>query len=975
MRLVIMTKRILSILLLCLTGIGARATESPIYRLIDGDPMKTRIYKLSNGLTLYLSDNPEQPRIQTYIAVRAGGKNDPAESTGLAHYLEHLMFKGTSKFGTQNYAAERPILDQIEAQYEVYGKTTDPDQRKAIYHVIDSLSYAASQYAIANEYDKLMAGIGSEGSNAYTSEDVTCYQEDIPANEVERWAKVQSNRFQDLVIRGFHTELEAVYEEFNIHLTSDNDKIMEAINKALFPHHPYGTQTVIGTQEHLKNPSLENVKRFHQQWYVPNNVAICMSGDLGGNPDSIVSLIETHFGEWKPNPHLPVMVFPAEAPLAAPVYKTVLGRERDMAVLAWRMPCISDKEYDKLEVLSKLLCNGKAGLFDLDLNQSQQVLASYCYDNGLTDYGSIMALALPKEGQTLEQVRDLILQEVEKVKRGDFPESMLTAIVNNLKRSYMQSLESNDQRASQMVEAFVNGVDWKDAVEHIDRISRLTKQDIVDFANKWMNDGYVCVYKKQGEDPNEKKIDKPAISPIEMNRDKQSLFVSELLAQSVKPIAPKFVDFDKDMSKTTLKNGNELLYKRNDDNALFQLSYVIEHGTKQDTKLDLATSYLEYLGAGKLSAEQLQSELYRLACDISVNAGVERTTINIRGLQENMKAAMQLAEDWIYKSNADEDVLRAMVDDILKMRADDKLEQKTNFQRLTAYGIYGPDNAATHQLSEAEMKAITPAELLSALRSLKDYEQTICYYGPASQAEVNSLLLKLHAMSKKPIAAQPGNYYKAQVVSEPEILLAPYDAKNIYMRSYSNNGQVYDPSQQARINLFNEYFGGGMNTVVFQELREARGLAYSASAYYVDPDHKGDTNYFFENIITQNDKMKDCLDVFDQITEQLPLNEGAFQLAKDAILKRMATQRTTRASVLRYYLSLKDLGLTNDPNEGIYRETQTMTMQDLARFHQDNVKGRTYRYLILGDEKELDMPTLEKLGKIKRVSTEEIFGY
>lgn len=967
-------KKIATILLLCMTVMRIQASV-PNTHTVANDPMKTHFYVLPNGLTIYLSNNPEQPRIQTYIAVRAGGKNDPAESTGLAHYLEHLMFKGTSKFGTQNYAAERPILDQIEAQYEVYGKTTDPGQRKAIYHVIDSLSYAASQFAIANEYDKLMAGIGSEGTNAYTSEDVTCYIEDIPSNEIERWAKVQSNRFQDLVIRGFHTELEAVYEEFNIHLTSDNDKIMQAVNSALFPHHPYGTQTVIGTQEHLKNPSLENVKRFHKQWYVPNNVAICMSGDLGENLDSIVTILEHTFGDWKPNYELPKLNFEYEKPLTSPVYKEVLGRERDMAVLAWRMPRVGNfQSYDKLEVLAQLLHNGKAGLFDLDLNQSQQVLASYCYASGMADYSSLMTIALPKEGQTLEQVRDLILQEMEKIKKGDFPDSMLKAIVNNMKRSYMQSLESNESRASQMVEAFVNGMEWSDVVKRIDRISRLTKQDIVDFAKTHLTDGYVCVYKKQGEDPNEKKIDKPAISPIEMNRDKQSRFVSELLAQTVKPIAPKFIDFDKDMSKTTLKNGNQLLYKHNDDNQLFQLSYIIEHGTKQDAKLDLATGYIDYLGAGKLSAEQLQSELYRLACDVKVRAGVERTIISIRGLQENMKAAMQLAEDWIYKSTPNEDVLQSLVNDILKARSDDKLEQKTNFQRLTSYGIYGPVNASTHILSEAEMKAIKPAELLQALRSLKDYEQTICYYGPASEAEV-AKLLKQHAMSAQPIAAEPNNYYKTQVVTQPEILIAPYDAKNIYMRSYSNNGQVYDPAQQAATDLFNEYFGGGMNTVVFQELREARGLAYSASAYYVDPSHKGDTNYFFENIITQNDKMKDCLDVFKQITEELPLDEGAFKLAKDAILKRMATQRTTRGSVLNYYMALKDLGLTADPNERIYNQIKAMSLADLANFHKQNIKGRTYRYLILGDEKELDMETLKKLGTIKRVTTEEIFGY
>jgi len=973
-------RKIKSSILALLLSFGlhsAQATENPIYYTVDGDPMNTRIYHLANGLTIYLSDNPEQPRIQTYVAVRAGGKNDPAESTGLAHYLEHLMFKGSSLFGTSNYAAERPILDQIEHQYEVYGQTTDPEQRKAIYHVIDSLSYAASKHAIANEYDKLMAGLGSEGSNAYTSEDVTCYIEDIPANEVERWAKVQSNRFQDLVIRGFHTELEAVYEEYNIHLTQDNDKLLEAISKGLFPHHPYGTQTVIGTQEHLKNPSLENVKRFHQQWYVPNNVAICMSGDLGSNPDSIVFILEKHFGSWEPNKNLPKLQFAAETPITSPVVTKVIGREREMVALAWRMPRVNDKEYDKLEVVSKLLTNGKSGLLDLDLNQTQQVMVAEGFEQGMADYSAYIAIGLPKEGQTMEQVKDLLLAEIEKLKKGDFAESMLEAIVNNMKRQDMKGLESNERRADRMVSAFINQVKWEDAVGRIDRIARLTKQDIVDFANRYLTDGYVCVYKEQGEDPNEKKIDKPQISPIEMNRDKQSAFVTEVLEMPVKDIAPKYLDFSKDMKATTLKNGNALLYKHNDENGLFSLSYIIEHGTKQDLALSLAPLYIEYLGAGKLNAEQLKSELYRLACDISISSGTDRSYITLSGLQENMQKAMQLAEDWIYKSQPDEEVLSALVEDIIKSRNDDKLEQQTNNNRLLNYGIYGADNAKTHILSEAQLKSIKPAELLQALRSLKDYEQTICYYGPASEKELGKML-GIHTMSKKPIAANIAeNHYKPQTVSESEVLIAPYDAKNIYMSSYSNDGQVYDVKMEAATDLFNEYFGGGMNTVVFQELREARGLAYSASAYYTNPDYRGDTNYFRESIITQNDKMADALSVFHDITEQLPLSEASFNLAKEAILKRTATQRPSRSSVLSYYMNLHDMGVStdSDPREKLYNETQKMTIEDLQRFHEQNVKGRTYRHIILGDEKELDMKTLEKLGTIKRVTTEEIFGY
>ena len=291
------------IIVFCLIALCATAqSERRTYQSVEGDPMATRIYTLDNGLKVYLSVNKEKPRIQTYIAVRTGSRNDPAETTGLAHYLEHLMFKGTKRFGTSNAEKEAPLLDTIQDMYETYRTMTDTEQRKAQYHRIDSVSQLAARYNIPNEYDKLMAAIGSEGSNAYTSNDVTCYVEDIPANEVENWARIQSDRFQNMVIRGFHTELESVYEEYNMGLTRDNNKMWEAMNRLLFPTHPYGTQTTIGTQEHLKNPSIVNIKNYFRRYYVPNNVAICMAGDL--DCDKVMDTIERYFGGWKPNRNL-----------------------------------------------------------------------------------------------------------------------------------------------------------------------------------------------------------------------------------------------------------------------------------------------------------------------------------------------------------------------------------------------------------------------------------------------------------------------------------------------------------------------------------------------------------------------------------------------------------------------------------------------------------------------------------------------
>ena len=946
------------------------------YESVEGDPMQTRIYTLDNGLKVYLSVNKDQPRIQTYIAVRVGGKNDPSENTGLAHYLEHLMFKGTTSFGTLDYEKEAPLLAQIEDMYEVYRTKTDPDERRAIYHEIDSISHEASKYAIANEYDKLMSSIGSIGTNAYTSEDVTCYTEDIPSNEVENWARVQSDRFKDMVIRGFHTELEAVYEEYNISLTRDMRKVFQATSNILFPNHPYGQQTVLGTQEHLKNPSIKTIKEHFNKWYVPNNVAICMSGDF--NPDEVMDIIERYFGDWEPNPDIQALhdALPKDIErLTQPVEREVFGPDRDEVVLAWAFPGKKEKDNDYLSIIEQVISNNKAGLFDIDLNQSQAVLASGAGAYAMSDYSMFLTLGFPKEGQSLEDVRQLMLAEIEKLKAGDFDESLLEAIINNMKLDFMHQLEDNEQRATMFVESFVNGTEWKDEVERIDRLSRITKDDLVAFANANLTDGYACIYKRQGVDPNEKKIDKPAISPIETNRDQTSQFVQSIIDAKVKPIEPVFVDFDRDLSRSTLSNGNELLYKQNTRNQLFTIQYRINRGDKADRHIDLASNYLDYLGTSTLSPEQFQAELYRLACNVSISAQTDETIISVSGLAENMKPAVALCESLLHDAKADQEVYDNYVAAILKARADAKLNQQNCFTRLRAWGMYGPQNDYTNIFPAAELAAIDPQELLDTISNLKNYEQTVVYYGPMSETEFTEYIEEAHEMASEPIPVAAGDVYEIVETPENEVYIAPYIAKNTYMTMFSAGSQTYSPELVPGITMFNEYYGGGMNAIVFQELREARGLAYSASATYTSGANKDARTSFYTYIITQNDKLADCLGTFHNILEDMPQSESAFHLAQEAILKRIATERTINMGVLSAYLSARRHGIDYDINRDIYNKVSAMTLDDVVQFHSQNVKGRTYKYLILGDESDLDMQHLQTLGTIHRVSLTDIFGF
>lgn len=943
------------------------------YTTVANDPMGVRIYTLDNGLRVYLSVNKEQPRITAHIAVGTGSKNDPAETTGLAHYLEHLMFKGTQQYGTTNYSAEKPYLDEIEARYEEYRTITDPELRRQKYHEIDSVSQIAAQWFIPNEYDKLMSQIGANGTNAYTSYDETVYVEDIPSNEVDNWAKIQADRFKSMVIRGFHTELEAVYEEFNMGLAQDQRKVWDAMFAGLYPTHPYGKQNTIGTQEHLKNPSITNIKNYFNTYYCPNNVAICMAGDL--DPEKTIAIIDRYFGDWKTNTTLQKPQHAPVADITSPVVKEVVGLESESVWMGWKAEKGSSLQCDTLAVLDYLLTNGTAGLVDLDLNNEMRVLTAGTGTETLADYSMFLAYGMPNEGQTLEEVRDLLLGEIEKVKRGEFPEELMQAVTNNKKLSAMTALESNRSRVSKMVDAFIQEKDWQSVANEIDRQSHITKEDIVAFANRFFKDNYVVVYKRQAADESQKKIEKPAITPIPTNRDFVSDFVRDVQNTKVEPIQPQFVDFKKDITFAHTKTKQEMLYKQNTENSRFSLNFVFDFGVQADKRYDDAASYFALLGTKKMSSAEVKAAFYNLACDMNMNVGSERITISLSGLNDNLVPALKLMNEVVSNTVADKDVWNMYVDQIIKARQDSKADQKANFSALRQYANYGEYNSQLNMMSESELRSADPQMMVDLVKGLKNFRHTLLYYGPSSCDEVSKLVAKNFPTAKKPQAVPENKEYVFQTTPQNEVIIAPYDAKNIYMTMVHNENREWTPDHAAVNALFNEYYGGGMNTVVFQEMREARGLAYSAAALYSEPSNKKQKENWFTYIITQNDKMPDCVNHFNEIIDNMPASEGAFNIAKDALMKRIATERTTKAALFGAYLAAKKLGLDYDINEKIYNAVPSLTLQDLVLFEKETMANKTLRYIILGDEKELDMPFLEKIGPIKRLSTETIFGY
>ena len=965
----LITSMLLAVFCLLTIGINAQNYHKETYQ---NDPMNVIHYTLDNGLQVFMSVNKDVPRIQTYIAVRVGSKNDPSESTGLSHYLEHLMFKGTNHFGTADWGKEQVQLKEIERLYEVYNHTTDPAQRKAIYHLIDSVSYEASKYAIPNEYDKMMSMIGAQNTNAFTSNDMTVYQEDIPSNELERWLMIESDRFANAVFRLFHTELEAVYEEKNMNMAKDSRTAYEKLHEALFPHHPYGTQTTIGTIEHLKNPSLTNINKHYNTYYVSNNYCIAMSGDF--DPDQAIKLIDKYFGKLQPK-YIPDFTYVKEQPIRTVKVEEVYGLEPANVQIGFRIDAGTGSQDVLLaEMVDAVLMNGSCGIIDENINQKQ--LAQYAASgvSDMNDYAYFRLIGMPKQGQTLEQLKDLLLQQIEILKSGNWDADLLTAAINNRKLSNMKSLESNTNRAMAMAMAYLAHQNWQDVINETENMSLVTKEDVIDFAKRiFKNNNYVVVYKRQGEQRNVQKVDKPEITPVVMNRDIESEFLKNIKSIKVNPIEPVFVDFNRDMKKGKA-NGNEILYVQNTDNGRFQLIYRYNYGRLYDKKAGITNEFLDQLESENRTLSQINRAMYDLACDYSISFGDKYARVSISGLSENMEKAIAIVEDILNNPKISDESVQNSIQDVLKSRNDAKSRQQTIFSKMQSYVSYGKDNVRKYFVSNDEVKKITAQDVVNQIRTMTSQPQRILYYGDLNLNDLQKVITDKHSVhpAKKP--AKMGPDFDRLATKDNKVYFAHYDAKQSLCRQLTTSipvNRALDP----QIELYNEYFGGSMNSIVFQEIREKRSLAYSAAAYYVEPGEKGKCNYNLTHIGTQNDKLIDALEAFTDLMDNMPVSELNFDLAKTALTSQYRTNRTRKMSIINYYLSCEEMGLKAPMDKTNYNAIQKMTMADVVNFNKSYIKGQKRVVVVLGNEKEVDFKGLEKYGKITKLSLEDIFGY
>ena len=944
------------------------------YRMVKGDATQSRFYVLKNGLTVILSVNEEMPRIQTIIATKAGSKTDPSTHTGLAHYLEHMLFKGTDKYGSLDWGKEKAILDEIEKTYGIYNSETLEARRMRIYNKIDSLSGEAAKYAIANEYDKMMAMIGAQGTNAFTSFEKTAYINDIPSNQIDNWLSIEAERFRSPVLRIFHTELEAVYEEKNRSLDDDDDKASELLFAQLFQKHNYGLQTTIGTVEHLKNPSLVEIKKYFYKNYVPNNMVVIMAGDF--DPDEVIAKVDNAFSYMQPK-EVPPYTFEPEAPIEKPIVGSVYGPDAEYVDIAFRFPGASTREAMMLDLMSSILSNGNAGLMDLNLVKKQLVLSASAGSYALKDYSLLYMEGKAKEGQTLEEVRKHLLEQIELLKDGKFDEDMLKAVINNYQKSRMQQHESNAGRAYALLDAFSAEIPWDMQVSMIDEMSKLTKKDIQQFSQKWLGQNYVCVFKRLGKDSNIQKIQKPIITPVQVNRDAQSDFVKNIASQIPKPIEPVFVNYQQDIRKSSIGTRgmqSEVWSLNNANNRLFTQYYFIETGSRHNPLLPIALDYLQYLGTSKYTADQISKKFYTLACDFGVNASDEESFVYLNALQDNYDESVGLFEHLLANCQPNPEALKEMIEGIKKKRSDAKRNKNLIRSGLRYYAQYGPKNPFNDELSNAQLDALKAEELVAILHNLTGYKHHVMYYGPESAEQIVSKLEKLHplpASYKRNPEIAPLAFTK-QVSNE--ILFTNFDMVQAEIQWFRND-QDFKSEDMPRIHLFNEYFGGNMSGIVFQEIRESKALAYSTYASFITPQKKEYPFSMIAYVGCQADKMKEAVEGMQQLLNTLPASEKLFNQSQQSIRNTISTTRTTKTSIFFSYINAKKKGLLSDANQMIYEAVPKLSMSDVSRFHQQRIASKPYTLAILANNDKIDWDFIKSLGPVKKLSLEEIFGY
>ena len=942
------------------------AQDYKLTRYTD-DPLATYHYTLSNGLQVFLTENHEKPVINTEFVIRAGSSSDPKESTGIAHYLEHMLFKGTDRFGTVDYEKEKVHLDKITELYEQHFLSKDPQKRKEIMAAISKESKLASQYAIPNEFDRMYQQMGATGVNAHTSNEETVYKVVIPSNCLKKWCLIESERYRKPVFRLFQTEIEAVYEEKNGSLDSKESALYETFLAAVYKNHPYGQQTTLGSVEHLKSPSIKRMYDFYNTYYVPNNMAIIMSGDI--DPPEAIKEISRYFSSWKSGV-LPQRQKWEEKDFQGEEAVDVNFPGEEQLMLSFRIPVEGHKDEYALKFVDMILDNSQAGLINVNLNQSLKVKRAGCYPMFFNDFANHTFYGIPKKDQTLEEVKDLILAQIEKVKKGEFEEWLLPAILADFEKSQQEGYESNDGRVSTLRNLFIARQSVDKPVADLKEFAKVTKADIIRVANQYYGSNYAVVYRRNKE-IEKVKMNKPEFEKVQVDPNRSSLFSQRVQSLPVKEKPIAFVDFKKDFKKMNVDQGLTVYAVKNPVNTLFSLSLKIPVGEWHDPALPLLASLLEEGGTESKSPEDFKKFFYSHAASLSVKVEKNETEIVLKGLDKNLAKSFNEFVELLKNFKVNPEKMKSQVGIILDQRLKNKNEPQFLSYALSNYSRYKDKSPYLTQISAENLKKVEAKDLNRSLERLLDTEMKVNYVGTKSIQEL-SVILKPLAENVKLV---PQDKVKLNILEykKPEVNFMHFDSVQTNIRM-EFPGEFYTLETEPLYMLFNEYFDGSLGSVVFQEIRETRALAYSAWSRFFPRGEKGLQNLMICAISTQADKTLDAMKVFHDIVYKFKFSQKRFDVAKNALIRQLETSRLNFRDVLASVQSWEELGLEySDPRKDQLEAIKNLTLADLKKFVETKVYGNKFVISIVGDENRIDLKKLAEFGDVKTVKFEDVF--
>jgi predicted Zn-dependent peptidase len=927
-------------------------------------------HTLDNGLTVFLSPNHETPRFYAEIITRAGSKHDPKTNTGLAHYLEHLLFKGTSSFGTVDFEKEKPLLDQIAKLYEERSAEQNETKREEIYKKINEISIEASTFAVPNEMDRVYGNMGGKGINAHTWHEETVYKVDLPANRLIHWAKIESERFANPIFRLFHTELETVYEEKNRSIDNKDRLLNTKVNELLFKVHPYGQQPTLGTIEHLKNPSIKEIERFYSTHYVPENMAICISGDI--DPVETIRIIEEHFSSWKSDAPLRPEPKWEEQPLSGREFVQVQYLGEEQILLGFRTAPKHHPDYHALRLMDMIIDNSVAGLVNLDLVEKQKVRSAGCFPQNLNDHGVHFFYGIPKEGQDLEDVEKLLLEQITRVKKGDFQDWVIPAVITDFKKMEKENRENNAKRVELMRDTFLSFVDWKTTEQEIRELEKLTKQDIVRVANKYYGENYVVGYRidKQHKLPS---IEKPKIDPLKIDPDKESSFMREVSSIPFSPFEPKFIEEGENFTVKEISPGISLIYVNNPLNDLFTLELRMEKGFRHNPMLPFAKRMLDRSGADEISSNDLKIEWYKLGTDFAFAVRERLSSLVLTGLDENFDASLKLGRDLVEKPNISNETWEETKKIIFAERDDEGKDPRAISHALAHFHRYGNKSRYLNRPTDSDINASNVESLSQLIKEVLNSERTVLYYGPKTPEEV------IQAVSKGFIGdlevvnqTKPLEVLRSHIAENNQVFFFEKEMAQAQVRLEFSVGP-YNEEIMPAAQLFNEYFGGGMAGLVFQELREARALAYSAWAHFFTPSRSDEENVLVGSIGCQADKTLDAVNAFMELLENMPINDTRWESAHSSILSNYRTSPIPYRATAGYVYDINALGMNEDPRRNRFEKISTASIQILEEFYTNSIKAKKKLLSIVGDSSKIDLKELEKIGPIRLVNKEELF--